>query len=173
MKQEHKQIRTETLSIINYFALQQLQPRLAWRVYVDANCLTGGHRRAATVASGAQLTGSGTASVSADTLVLTTAHLEPDNAGLYFQADNGLSPGLAWGDGLRCTGGQLKRLQVRFANAAGSSATTIGISANAGNVTAGSTKRYQCWYRTTVNPPCGPGLNDFNSSNGYEVIWLP
>ena len=124
-------------------------------------------------ASGAQLTGSGTASVSADTLVLTTAHLEPDNAGLYFQADNGLSPGLAWGDGLRCTGGQLKRLQVRFANAAGSSATTIGISANAGNVTAGSTKRYQCWYRTTVNPPCGPGLNDFNSSNGYEVIWLP
>ncbi len=124
-------------------------------------------------AAGAHLAGSGTASVSADTLVLTTTHLEPDNSGLYFQADNDLSPGVVWGDGLQCAGGSLKRLQVRFADAAGTSSTTIGISARAGNVTAGSTRRYQCWYRTTSNPPCGPGVNDFNSSNGYEVVWLP
>ena len=124
-------------------------------------------------ASGAQLAGSGTASISADTLVLTTTHLEPDNSGLYFQANSDLSPGIVWGDGLQCAGGSLKRLQVRFADAAGTSSTTIGISAMAGNVTAGSTKRYQCWYRTTSNPPCGTGVNDFNSSNGYEVVWTP
>ncbi len=124
-------------------------------------------------ASGAKLTGSGTASVSADTLVLTTTHLEPNNSGLYFQANNDLSPGIAWGDGLQCAGGSLKRLQVRFADAAGTSSTTIGISAKAGNVSPGDTKRYQCWYRTTQDPPCGLGVFDFNASNGLEVVWAP
>lgn len=123
--------------------------------------------------SGAQLSGSGIASVSADTLVLSTTGLEQNNSGLYFQADNDLSPGSAWGDGLRCAGGNLKRLQVRFADAAGHSGTTIGISTKVGNVAPGDTKRYQCWYRTTVNPPCGAGLNDFNSSNGLEITWVP
>jgi hypothetical protein len=123
--------------------------------------------------SGARLGGSGTASVSADTLVLTTTHLEPSNSGLYFQANNNLAPGSAWGDGLQCAGGNLKRLQVRFADGSGTSHTTIGISAKAGNVTAGATKRYQCWYRTTSNPPCGSGVNDFNASNGYEITWTP
>ena len=121
--------------------------------------------------SGAQLTGSGYANVFNDTLVLTTTHLEPNNAGLYFQADNDLSPGTPWGDGLQCAGGNLRRLQVRFADATGTSSTTIGISAKAGNVSPGDTKYYQCWYRTIVNPPCGLGVNDFNSSNGYVITW--
>jgi hypothetical protein len=124
-------------------------------------------------ASGARLKGNGAASISADTLVLTTTHLEPKNTGLYFQADNDLSPGIVWGDGLQCAGGQLRRLQIRVSNVVGSSATTIGISAKAGNVLAGDTKRYQCWYRTVVNPPCGLGVNDFNASNGYAVTWQP
>ncbi len=124
-------------------------------------------------ASGAHLTSSGTPSVSNDTLVLSTINLEPNNSGLYFQAENDLSPGIVWGDGLRCAGGNLKRLQVRFASAAGTSATTVGISAKAGNVNAGDTKYYQCWYRTIINPPCGLGVNDFNSSNGLAVVWLP
>ena len=38
---------------------------------------------------------------------------------------------------------------------------------------ASDTKRYQCWYRTSVNPPRGVGVNDFNLSNGYEIVWLP
>ena len=127
-------------------------------------------------ASGAKLTGSGVASVSADTLVLQTSGLEPSNAGLYFQADNDLSPGLIWGDGLQCAGGSLKRLGVRFADGTGYSDTSgygYTISSKAGNVSAGDTKRYQCWYRNIVNPPCGLGVNDFNASNGYEIIWLP
>ena len=124
-------------------------------------------------ASGAQLTGSGVASVSADTLVLTTTHLEPTSWGLYFQGDDALSAGLPFGDGLRCVGGSIRRLQPRLSDAAGTSFTNLSISVKAGNVTAGSTKRYQCWYRTTTNPPCGLGVNDYNLSNGYEVVWLP
>jgi len=127
-------------------------------------------------ASGAQLTGSGVASVTADTLVLATTNLEPDNSGLYFQADNDLSPGVAWGAGLRCAGGVLKRLGVRTSNASGYSDTSgyaHTISYLAGNVTAGDTKYYQCWYRTILNPPCGPGVDEFNASNGYAVTWTP
>lgn len=122
--------------------------------------------------SGAKLVGSGVASVSNDSLVLATTHLEPNNSGLLFQANGDLSPGLVWGDGLRCAGYGLIRLQVRFADAAGTSSTTIAIGAK-GCVMAGDTKYYQCWYRTTQNPPCGLFLNDFNTSNGYMVRWLP
>jgi len=127
-------------------------------------------------ASGAKLTGSGIASLSSDTLRLSTRHLEPNNAGLYFQANNDLSPGVPWGDGLQCAGGSLKRLGVRFANSSGYSDTSglpLPISVKAGNISPGDTKRYQCWYRTTVAPPCGVGVNEFNASNGYAVTWAP
>jgi len=122
--------------------------------------------------SGAHLAGTGVASVSNDSLVLTTTHLEPNNSGLYFQANTDLSPGIVWGDGLRCAGDGLIRLQVRFADAVGTSSTTIAIGSK-GGVSAGDTKYYQSWYRTTQNPPCGLFLNDFNTSNGYMVRWLP
>jgi len=128
-------------------------------------------------ASGAHLSGSGQASVGNDTLVLATSGLDPNNSGLYFQANNDLSPGIIWGDGLQCAGGQLKRLGVRFSDATGysdTSAWTTPISVRAGNVTAGVTKYYQCWYRdTSGNQPCGAGVNDFNASNGYAVTWTP
>jgi len=123
--------------------------------------------------SGAQLTGTGTASLSADTLVLATIRLEPHLGGLYFQADNALVPALTWGDGLRCAGGQLRRLGVRFADPDGSSDTSglpLPISVKAANVAAGDTKYYQCWYRNPTGSPCA---TDFNTSNGYAVTWGP
>ena len=124
--------------------------------------------------SGAQLTGSGIASMSSDTLVLSTTHLEPNNAGLYFQADNQVNGGVGyvWGSGLRCAGSNLKRLGVRFSDANGFSDTSgfaYTISAKAGNVNPGDTKNYQCWYRTTSNPPCFD--EPFNTSNGYSITW--
>jgi len=126
-------------------------------------------------ASGARLTGSGEASLMADTLVLSATGLDPNNSGLYFQANNDLSPGVAWGDGLQCAGGSLKRLGVRFSTATGTSTTagwTTSISARAGNINAGDTKRYQLWYRdNSGGQPCGVGVNDFNATNGYEVLW--
>ena len=124
-------------------------------------------------ASGARLRGFGVASVSADSLTLTGTRLEPFNTGLYFQAEHDLSPGIAFGDGLRCAGDTVVRLEVRSSDAQGTSSTTVDIAAEAGNVSPGDTKRYQCWYRTTAFPPCGFGVNDFNLTNGYEVLWLP
>lgn len=124
-------------------------------------------------ASGARLSGWGIASVGwCDSLVLTASHLEPHNAGLFFQANADLSPGLVWGDGIRCAGHDLIRLEVLFANAAGTSSTTIPIAAK-GLVAPGDTKYYQLWYRTVAFPPCGHGVNDFNTTNGYMVRWWP
>ena len=126
-------------------------------------------------ASGALLVGSGEASLSADTLVLSAAGLDPSNSGLYFQANDDLSPGITWGDGLQCTGGQLRRLGVRFSTTGGTSTTAgwaTSISARAGNINPGDTKRYQLWYRdNSGSQPCGVGVNDFNATNGYEVLW--
>jgi len=126
-------------------------------------------------ASGAQLSGTGLPSVGADTLVLTTTGLDPNNSGLYFQADNAVNggDGIHFGDGLRCAGGALIRLQVRASDTSGASHTTLSIGAK-GAVSAGDTKRYQCWYRdNSGSQPCGAGVHDFNLSNGYEVTWLP
>ncbi len=123
--------------------------------------------------SGARLTKSGTASVSNDTLVLIGEHTEHNQSGLFFQADNDLSPGNVWGDGLQCAGGQLRRLGVRFSDATGysdTSAWTTPISVRAGNVSAGDTKYYQLWYRNPSGSPCA---TQFNASNGYRITWLP
>ena len=123
--------------------------------------------------SGARLSGTGSASLSADTLVLAASALAPSQSGLYFQADNDLSPGIPWGDGLRCAGGSLIRLGVRFSDAAGSSDTSgfaQSISAKTGNITPGETKYYQCWYRDPLFSSC---LTGFNLSNGLAVTWWP
>jgi len=126
-------------------------------------------------ASGAHLTSSGTPSVSNDTLILSTTGMHPSNSGLYFQGNNTVNngSGLPFGDGLRCVGGAVIRLQVRFADGIGSSSTNIAIAAK-GGVSPGDTKRYQCWYRDNSGAqPCGVGVNDFNLSNGYQVTWVP
>ncbi len=121
--------------------------------------------------SGAVIDAEGSASVSAADLVLTGAGLVVLQPGLYFQAENAVDggDGIVFGDGLRCAGGALIRLQVRGADPSGNSATTIDIAAK-GAVNAGDTKRYQIWYR---DPGVSPCLSEFNLSNGLEITWEP
>jgi hypothetical protein len=118
---------------------------------------------------GAIMSAAGDASASAPSLVLSTAHLIPGQPGLYFQGNNAIAggQGIHFGDGLRCAGGAVVRLQVRFAAADGTSATTTNI-AGAGSVSAGDTKRYQLWYRDPNSSACG---SLFNLSNGVEIVW--
>lgn len=137
-----------------------------------AGCANG------TFTSGARLWGTGEASLTNDTLVLRGERGQPFNSGLFFQGLNNLDcSGIFLADGLRCAGGAVKRIQVRFNGPAGNARTTLSISAHSASlgdvIPPGSTRYYQWWYRDTDDPPCGSGVNDSNSSNGYEVVWLP
>jgi len=121
--------------------------------------------------AGALMTSTGSNSVSAADFGLAAANLIPSQPGLYFQGNNAVNGGQgnAFGDGLRCAGGGVIRLQVRFANAAGTSATSANLVAQ-GGVAAGDLKRYQLWYRDPNTSPCGAG---FNLSNGIELVFTP
>ena len=118
---------------------------------------------------GGKLDSSGSSSITENSLVLRGSQLVPSQPGLYFQGNNAINSGLgnAFGDGLRCAGGGVRRLQVRFADIAGSSQTSISISGS-GGVNPGDVKRYQLWYRDPNTSFCGFG---FNLSNGLQVTW--
>jgi hypothetical protein len=120
--------------------------------------------------SGARLSGSGSSSVGADDLVLSTTNLT-NGPGLFFQGDNAVNggDGNTFGDGLRCAGGTVRRLEITFANTGNgfTASTTISIATD-GAVNIGDTKRYQYWYRDTGSSPCS---TLFNLSNGYEITW--
>jgi len=129
----------------------------------DAGCANGAS------SGGGTLSTSGSCSILGADLVLTGSGLVPSQPGLYFQGNNAINGGGGnpFGDGLRCAGGGVIRLQVAFADAGGSSATTIDVGSK-GAVIAGDVKRYQLWYRDPNSSPCG---GQFNLSNGMEITW--
>ncbi|MAF66993.1 MAG: hypothetical protein CMJ84_15220 [Planctomycetes bacterium] len=120
--------------------------------------------------AGANLAGSGVADTAADTVVLQGSGLVPGQPGLYFQGDNAINGGngVTFGDGLRCAGQNIQRLQVRGADAGGDSETNISVSTQ-GGVSPGDTKHYQLWYRDPAGSPCG---STFNLTNGYTIVWF-
>ena len=120
---------------------------------------------------GAKLSSSGSLSISVGGLVLHGEGAQPGQPGLYFQGDNAINggQGVLNGDGLRCAGGNIRRLQVRQTDVNGDSFTTVDIPA-LGLVNAGEVKRYQLWYRTPGVGLCGTG---FNLSNGLELSYAP
>ena len=115
------------------------------------------------------LSASGSNSISAADLELSSANAIASQPGLYFQGNNAINGGSGnvFGDGIRCAGGAVVRLQVRFSNATGESSTTANIAAT-GGVSAGDVKRYQHWSRDPNTSPCG---NQFNLSNAIEIVW--
>ena len=80
--------------------------------------------------------------------------------------------GNPFGDGLRCCGSGVRRLQVRFMDASGSASTTATLSV-AGAVTAGTTYCNQGWYRDPLVAGGSPCANYFNLSNALSIIWTP
>ena len=119
--------------------------------------------------TGGTLDGEGIASVTNDTLVLKSTDLLPNQPCLFFQGDNAVNSGngVIFGDGLRCAGGGVIRLQVRFPDSSGDAETSLSVSVK-GNCSAGDLKRYQNWFRDPQSTPCGAG---FNLTNGYEITW--
>lgn len=123
---------------------------------------------------GAILSGTGTPSVSADTLVLSVTQGKPGQPILFFQGINFINGGNGniFGDGLRCCGGSVKRLQARIMDATGSVSTTATLSVK-GSVTAGSIYCNQGWYRDPSGAGGSPCSTFFNLTNGLSVTWAP
>lgn len=119
--------------------------------------------------SGAILMASGNASPSQDSLILEASACPANRPGLFFQGtiqvNNG--DGLVFGDGLRCAGGSIVRLEIVTTDGSGLASSSVSISA-VGAVSVGDTRTYQFWYRDPVMSPCG---TDFNTTNGFEITW--
>jgi len=142
----------------------------------QAGCPCGNNAPAGPIPSGcvnstlgaATLIGAGTASASANSVVLVAAGAVPSLPGVFFSGENqvGGGAGVAFGDGLRCAGFNAKRIEVTTSDASGNAITTVPVS---GAASAGDVLNYQYWYReVAAGGLCG---NSHNLSNGLQVVF--
>ncbi len=117
---------------------------------------------------GAVVTVIDTTSVSAATVRIQGNALTPGGAVLMFQGTGqfNFGLGLTFGDGLLCIGGTISRLAVGFANGSGQAVVNTVPT----NVSPGSVRYYQGWYRD-VGAVCGGGL--FNLTSAVATTWIP
>jgi hypothetical protein len=125
-------------------------------------------------ARGAMLTGSGTASVGADALVLQAADMSGSFV-TFFQGTLLFQPAFesALGDGLGCAGGALTRLSTKLASGGMVSYPSVGeapVSVQGLVPPAGGTRAYQVLYRDAVSF-CSSAT--FNTTNAVIVSWSP
>lgn len=124
-------------------------------------------------ASGGMLYATGSASTSENGLVLHGKDLVPGWQGVFFQGDLLLNGGNGYllGDGLRCAGLNVRRLQVVMTSVGGTSETNVDLRTASGNIVSpGMTRYYQLWYRDGSPGPCSSG---YNLTNALEITWTP
>ena len=115
----------------------------------------------------------GSTSLAANDLRLTATGLPPNGVGLFFYGTTATQT--AFGDGFRCVGGSISRLgPPQNANAQGAVVRVVNYNAapanaGAGLITAGSTRRFQYWYRNIG----GPGGTGFNLSDALVLDFKP
>lgn len=129
---------------------------------------------------GASITGAGTASVAASTVVFTTANEKPTALTILLQGTTVTTGGIVFGQGIRCASGVLKRLYQH--NAVGGSITApsgtdLDIptrSSNLGDpILSGQHRYYLAYYRdATVLGGCS-AFSTFNDTNTADVLWGP
>ena len=121
--------------------------------------------------SGATVVDTGSFSVSDDDLGFEASGLLPNQPALLFSGDDAIAGGngIAFGDGLRCAGTNVKRLGTVTPDGNGDASWGPGLAAT-GGWGSGDTRRFQVWYRNPTGGPCGTG---FNLSQGVEVTFAP
>src|SRR5690606_38100578 len=95
----------------------------------------------------------------------------PANKPVFFFQGTGSSTGQSFGEGLRCTGGTVRRLGFHMATGTISSFPQAGDPPLriAGAVPpAGAVRTYQVWYRDPA-PFCN--TTNFNLTNGLRASW--
>ena len=129
---------------------------------------------------GALLTGSGNASLGADSVVFTTSGEKPTALSIVLQG-NAIEPsGVPFGQGVRCVGGALKRLYVK--SAVGGSITapqgaepsvSVRSAALGSPITAGQHRWVMVYYRDPVVLGGCPVASTFNGTGTVDVSWVP
>jgi hypothetical protein len=129
---------------------------------------------------GAQLTVVGLAALAADSLQFTSSFEKPTATSIFLQGSAQVSPAVPFGQGLRCTGGTLKRLflhaavgGVASAPTGGDAAVSVQSAALGDPLSAGETRFYQVYYRDpNVLGSCAPDAT-FNASQALSIVWYP
>jgi hypothetical protein len=123
---------------------------------------------------GARLDGSGSASLSSDTLSLTSSGEPASTLSIFLQGSK-FVPRIPLGQGLDCAGGVVSRLLVRrsvngVATAPGSQGPSLSSrSAQLGDpLSAGSIRVYQVFYRDAAYSTC---RSSFNLSSAQQIVW--
>ena len=114
-----------------------------------------------------------------DLTVLTSSGELASALSIFLQGNASAPSGLAFGDGVRCVTGTLKRLYVRNASGGTVSAPQSGDasitarSAQLGDpIAPGSTREYQVYYRDPDLAFCGAPLGgSFNVTNAVRLDW--
>ena len=129
------------------------------------------------VGEGAWLRGTGSASASADELVLFTSNVPAQRFGVLFMT-NTPQAGVPFGDGLLCgtgAGGGFRRFAPKNSGQLGFFSHRNLVQASAasfgpgGTILNGSTWSFQQWFRDDAGP-CGSG---FNTTNSFAVTFTP
>lgn len=120
---------------------------------------------------GATLDADGSSSVAADDLEVLMAGGPGATAALLFAGTSQVSggDGIPFGDGLRCAGGQIRRLGVRICDANGAASWSGGLAAS-GGWGSGDTRYFQAWYRDVDGSPCN---GNFNLTHGIAMTMTP
>ena len=130
---------------------------------------------------GASITATGSHALANPTLVFTTANEKPTATTILLQGTTFLFAGSAFGQGVRCVGGGLKRLFVRTAVAGSISVPNFGLgdpsiparsSALGDPITTGQPRYYMAYYRDPIVLGGCATSATFNGTNTAQVLWL-
>ncbi len=134
---------------------------------------TAGHGCASSAfTAGAQLSMTGTPSVSADNVQLIATPLT-GNAAIFIQSDATTAP-FAIDDGLTCLTGTIIRLGTRLTTAGTAidpDMTSAPLSVRGAIPASGATRYYQAFYRNAAASFCPPATS--NRTNGLAILWAP
>lgn len=135
---------------------------------------------------GAKLALTGNPSLSNDTVTITATDERPNVTSLFLQGNNVLASGVVFGDGVRCAGGQLLRLNSPGGTPADGAGTVVyptpvftqPVSVRAAAlgqpISAGQTRWYQTYYRDPDLNFCpAPTGNSWNVTHGVALVWQP
>jgi len=123
--------------------------------------------------SASHLSATGSAGVLANDLVFRAGPMAPGEPGIFYYGPDQLQ--VTFGDGFRCVGGSVGMVHRLFpfvmADGAGFMTRPLDIGAppsTGGQILAGSTWKFQAWFRDPA-----AGMSGFNLSDGLSIDFLP